>query len=57
MRRTNSIQESIDTAEEKNREAERLSAEYNRKLELAHEEGREIVETQPDMRRERLRRL
>ena len=41
--RTNSIQESIDTAEEKNREAERLSAEYNRKLELAHEEGREIV--------------
>lgn len=41
--RTNSIQESMDTAEEKNIEAERLNIQYKEKLEKAHEEGREIV--------------
>ncbi|MGB5822507.1 MAG: F0F1 ATP synthase subunit B [Proteocatella sp.] len=43
--RTNSIQESIDTAEEKNKEAERLNVQYQEKLAKAHEEGREIVKT------------
>ena len=41
--RTNGIQESIEAAEEKNNEAERLSEDYKRKLNVAHEEGREIV--------------
>jgi len=41
--RTNSIQESIDAAEEKNKEAEMLNAQYQEKLAKAHEEAREIV--------------
>ncbi len=43
--RTNDIQETIDIAEEKNREAEKLNAQYQEKLAKAHDEGREIVKT------------
>lgn len=41
--RTRTIQESVEAAEEKNKEADRLSEEYRKKLEISHEEGREIV--------------
>lgn len=41
--RTNSIKESIESAEQKNMEAEMMSQEYRAKLEKAHEEGREII--------------
>lgn len=41
--RTATIQESIDAAETKEKEAEQLNEEYRKKLETAHEEGREIV--------------
>lgn len=41
--RSNSIQEAIETAEQKNIEAEKLNEEYKTKLEQAHEEGREII--------------
>ncbi|MGL5256691.1 MAG: F0F1 ATP synthase subunit B [Proteocatella sp.] len=41
--RTNSIQEAIETAEQKNIEAEKMNQEYKMKLEQAHEEGREII--------------
>lgn len=42
-KRTNEIQSSIEAAEKMNEEAEGLYQEYNKKLQSAHDEGREIV--------------
>lgn len=41
--RTNGIQETLDIAEQKNIEAQKLSEECRLKLEKAHDEGREIL--------------
>lgn len=43
--RTNGIQETLDIAEQKNIEAQKLSEECRLKLEKAHDEGREILKS------------